>query len=145
MSSRHNTRILLILVAFLLVLAACRRGQPEAVPTLASPAEIEPTEAAAPAEPTEEPAAEAEPTAAPIVARPVPVEDIDWPPQVVASDPLPGQEVGLETPITVRFDQPMDQSSLEAAFTLDPPMAGDVSWREPDTSVFTPPAPLELW
>ncbi|CUS05059.2 putative Alpha-2-macroglobulin domain protein [Candidatus Promineifilum breve] len=144
MSSRHITRSLLILVAFLLLLAACRRGQPEAVPTLASPAEIEPTEAAAPAEPTAEPAAEAEPTAAPIVARPVPVEDIDWPPQVIASDPRPGQEVGLETPITVRFDQPMDQSSVEAAFTLDPPVAGELSWPEPDTAVFTPAEPLEL-
>lgn len=144
MSSRHITRISLILVAFLLVLVACRRGQPEAIPTLAPTAETAATEAAAPAEPTEEPEAEAESTAAPIVARPVPVEDIDWAPQLIASDPLPGQQVGPETPITVRFDQPMDQASVEAAFSLEPSVAGELSWPEPDTAVFTPAEPLEL-
>jgi len=119
MFSRKFTPLLFILLASLLVLAACRRGQPEALPTTAATAVSEATE---PAETAEPPTAEPQATVAIAAGQPVPVEAIDWPPQVIASDPLPGQEVALDTPITVRFDQPMDQTSVAAAFTLDPPV-----------------------
>ncbi|MBP6016229.1 MAG: Ig-like domain-containing protein [Candidatus Promineofilum sp.] len=141
MFSRKFTHLLFILLASLLVLAACRRGQPEALPTTAATAASQPTE---PAETTEPATAEPQATAEIVTAKPVPVEAIDWPPQVIASDPLPGQEVALDTPITVRFDQPMDQTSVAAAFTLDPPVEGQLSWPEPDTAVFTPDDSLEL-
>ena len=123
MTRQKSVRLLLVLLALTLVLVACRRGQTEAIPTIA-PAAEEPTAAAeepeGAAQPTEPPdaTAEPEPTAAPVVARPVAVEDIDWAPQVVASDPLPGGEIPANAPITVRFDQPMDQASVEAAFAL---------------------------
>ena len=68
---------------------------------------------------------------------------MDWPPQVIAGSSLSGQEVGRDAPITVRFDQPMDQASVEAAFTVDPPVTGELSWPEPDTAVFTPAESLE--
>lgn len=141
MISRKFTPLLFILLAAVLALAACRRGQPEALPTTAATAVSQATE---PAETAEPPTAEPQATAAVAVGQPVPVEAIDWPPQVIASDPLPGQEVALDTPITVRFDQPMDQASVAAAFTLDPPVKGELSWPEPDTAVFTPADELEL-
>ena len=141
MFSRKFTPLLFILLASLLVLAACRRGQPEALPTTAATAVSEATE---PAETAEPPTAEPQATVAIAAGQPVPVEAIDWPPQVIASDPLPGQEVALDTPITVRFDQPMDQTSVAAAFTLDPPVKGELSWPEADTAVFTPADSLEL-
>ena len=50
-------------------------------------------EATEPAETAEPPTAEPQPTAAIAAGQPVPVEAIDWPPQVIVSDPLPGQEV----------------------------------------------------
>jgi uncharacterized protein YfaS (alpha-2-macroglobulin family) len=98
---------------------------------------IEPT-ATPPTESTAVP-----PTAEPVIAA-VAVEDIDWPPVVVASDPATGSEVPLDTPITLRFDQPMDQASVESAFAIEPALNGELSWTAPDTAVFTPADPMAL-
>lgn len=142
MHSRKPFTILLLLFTFLFVLAACRRGETEAAPTAAATAEAEATEPAGTAAPVD--TAEPEPVAESVAAAPVPVEAIDWPPTVVAGDPLPGQEVGPDTPVTVRFDQPMDQASVESAFELAPSVDGEISWPEPSVVVFTPAEPLEL-
>ncbi|MCZ2112785.1 MAG: Ig-like domain-containing protein [Anaerolineae bacterium] len=132
MRNRRIIRILILMLALLLVLAACRRGRPATAPT---PEPAPTAEATAQPEPT----TPAEPSAIePSAARPVPLDAIDWPPQVVASDPLPGQEVALDTPITLRFDQPMDQASVEAAFSVEPPVDGKLSWPAPSVAVFTP-------
>ena len=143
MTLQRSTRLLVVLLALSLALVACRRGQTEAVPTIAPAAEAptttaeEPEGAAQPTEPPDAPA-EPEPTAVPVVARPVAVEDIDWAPQVIASDPAPGGEIPANAPITVRFDQPMDQASVEAAFSVTPEVSGELSWPEPAVAVFTP-------
>ncbi len=144
MNSRKQFITLFILIASLLALAACRRGQQEAMPTVAPTAAAEETQVAEPTEPPDatSPDAEPQPTAATVMG-PVPVEDIDWPPQVIVSDPLPGQEVAANAPITVRFDQPMDQPSVEAAFDIEPAVTGELSWPAPDTAVFTPADSLE--
>ncbi|WP_374689561.1 Ig-like domain-containing protein, partial [Promineifilum sp.] len=141
MFTRKSVKIIVLLLALLLVVAACRRGQQAEVPTPAATAATEGLEGGGETEATE-PAAtaetEAEPTAAPIVVQPVPPEAIDWPPQVITSDPLPGGEVAANAPITVRFDQPMDQASVEAAFSIEPAVTGELTWPEPETAVFTP-------
>jgi len=145
MHFRNLSRVFLIVAAFALILVACRRGQQEAIPTIEATeaAEVvEPTEAVAEAEPTAAP--EAEPTAAPAPSQPVPVDAIDWAPQVIASDPAPGTEAATNTAITLRFDQPMDQASVEAAFTVEPAIEGELSWPEATTAVFTPAEGLEL-
>ena len=146
MQSRKFSQILIILLAFILILVACRRGEQEALPTTVPTAMSEAAETTEPAEPATDvpPTAEPEPTAAVVVAQPVPLDAIDWPPQVITSDPLSGQEVAVDTPITVLFDQPMDQTSVEAAFSLDPPVAGDITWPQPNTAVFTPAESLEV-
>ena len=143
MTLQKSARLLLVLLALTLILVGCRRGQTEAIPTIAPAAEEPTTTAEEPegaAQPTAAPdaTAEPEPTTAPIVARPVPVEDIDWAPQIIAGDALTGGEVAANAPITVRFDQPMDQASVESAFSVTPEVSGELSWPEPAVAVFTP-------
>lgn len=134
MQSRYITRILILTMAALLILAACRRSKPEIIPT-AEPTKTAESQATALPEPTSgsEPTTEIKDE-----TRAIPLEAIDWPPQLVASDPQPGQEAALDTPITIRFDQPMDQASVEAALSIDPPVDGKLSWPEPSIAVFTP-------
>ncbi|MBK8935493.1 MAG: Ig-like domain-containing protein [Chloroflexi bacterium] len=81
----------------------------------------------------------------PLPATPTPelptptAEAIDWPPQVVYSSPAPGEAVLLDGAMTIRFDQPMDQTAVEAAFSISPaPQAGQFAWPRPDTLVYTP-------
>jgi uncharacterized protein YfaS (alpha-2-macroglobulin family) len=86
---------------------------------------------------------------------PVDPANIDWPPQIVYSSPLPGDEVTLDGAITVLFDQPMDQESVESATvviqqsefmteTVDTtPVDGVFTWPEADTLIFTPRSTLE--
>lgn len=157
MSKRSlTTQLLLLFLAALFLIVACRREQEEETPTPAATEVVESAEETGAEEPEattpptdEEPAAtgapeEAEPTEpAPVAVEPVDSADIDWSPQVVLSDPQPGARVPLDTTITLRFDQPMDQDSVEAAFSLSPAVTGDFVWNEPDTLVFTPQAELE--
>ncbi|HSH01683.1 MAG TPA: Ig-like domain-containing protein [Anaerolineae bacterium] len=79
-------------------------------------------------------------------------ENIDWPPQLVDSRPLPGQETVLDGAITLRFDQPMDKASVEAAFEVmtiaregedGERVKGVFDWPRNDTVVFIPEATLE--
>ena len=56
-----------------------------------------------------------------------------YPPVVLDYEPHSGQEVAPDTAITLRFDQPMDRKSVEAAFTIVPAVEGEFTWmRRPD-------------
>ncbi|MCA9954837.1 MAG: Ig-like domain-containing protein, partial [Anaerolineales bacterium] len=134
----RKNRLLTLFILLLAIVVACREEEPlpTAVPPIALPT--------------------ATPTATPFttdlgtetaVATPVPVqidpEDIDWAPQVLYSSPAPGEDVLLDGAITIRFDQPMNQQAVEAAFTITPTegnqkVTGNFSWPRPDTVVFTP-------
>ncbi len=160
MSKRKLTiQIILLFLAGMLLVVACR-DRDEALPTVAPtaaditdaegeadeepqpPAEEEAT-ATAPLEEAEPPA---EPTAEPtpaFVAEPVDPADIDWSPQLVLVDPQPGARIPLDAEITLRFDQPMDEDSVEAAFQIEPAVTGDFVWSQPDTLVFVPEEALE--
>ncbi len=134
----RKNRLLFLFILLLAIVAACREEEP--LPT-AVPAITLPT---------------ATPTATPFttdlgtetaVSTPVPVqvnpEDIDWPPQVLYSSPAPGEDVLLDGAITIRFDQPMNQRAVEAAFSVtatdgNQKVTGNFSWPRPDTVVFTP-------
>jgi uncharacterized protein YfaS (alpha-2-macroglobulin family) len=128
---------------FLLVLAACRREEEEEpLPTLAPTAAIPTDQPAATAEAEATTGApEPETGAGPIAA--IDPADIDWPPQLLYSAPAPGEELLLDGAITVRFDQPMDQESVEANFVVETAdtaetTSGTFTWPNPDTVVFTP-------
>ncbi len=139
--TRTLTRLLAICLIIVFVLAACRKKD-EATPT------AEPTNTTAAANPTAtpRPTTPPRPTATPEPAGPQAIDpaDIDWPPQVVYSSPLPGEETTLDGAITVRFDQPMNRASVEAAFAITEAQGdaqavrGTFTWTRDDTVVFTP-------
>ncbi len=64
-------------------------------------------------------------------------EDI-FPPLVLQTDPLRDEEVTPETPISIVFDQAMDQTSVEAAFSISPAIAGDLIWDDEQSLLFRP-------
>ncbi len=60
------------------------------------------------------------------------------PPQVIDVWPLPGVEMAAQEALTLTFDQPMNQASVEAAFSLLPDVAGVSAWEDSRTFVFMP-------
>lgn len=137
---RKSTIALFLLVFVLVVLAACRRNNVvEELPT-AVPTAVVPTQPAT--------GADGQPTAVPEPQFAVDPADIDWPPQIIYSSPAPGEEALLDGAITIRFDQPMDQRSVEEALVVQPEdgetaVAGSVTWPRPDTLIFTPADQLQ--
>ncbi|UCC52686.1 MAG: Ig-like domain-containing protein, partial [Anaerolineaceae bacterium] len=143
-------RSLILVLTLAMILIACRRDE-DATPTAVSSSQPTETPAAeadtAPPTATKEtaPAATKEPppTATPEKIAAVAPEDIDWPPQVVVSDPAPGEEMAVDSEIALRFDQPMDPDSVEAAWDIDPAVDGGFQWPQPDTLVFSPSEELK--
>ncbi len=136
-------RTLILVLLLSAVLIACRKEE-EATPTAESP----PTPTAATTnenEPAAQPTAEKEaaPAVAPEPAGSIAAEEIDWPPQVIASNPFPGEEMALDSPIAVRFDQAMDPASVEAAWAIEPVVDGAFDWPSADTVVFHPAKELK--
>ena len=148
-------QLLSFVLIFLLILTACNREEDEQpLPTLAATAVIPVSEAT----PTLDIDIEQEPTPIPTpepTAPPLPTistTNIDWPPQLIYSSPALGEEALLDGAITLRFDQPMDQASVEESFAVealnlsgtDSAQAtnGTFTWPRPDTLVFTPRSDL---
>ncbi|MCA9976750.1 MAG: Ig-like domain-containing protein, partial [Anaerolineales bacterium] len=120
----NSFRVLSLVFILILGLSACRQEQAPAKATAV------PTSTFAVSTPT------SQPTATP--------QTRTWPPQVVYSSPAPGETVLLDGAMTIRFDQPMDQAAVEAAFVIDPPPAdGLFTWPRSDTLVYTPVQPWE--
>jgi uncharacterized protein YfaS (alpha-2-macroglobulin family) len=138
----HQPRITVIFTMLVLASLACSLfGTP--TPTL-SPSATATPEATATAIPTETPL----PTPTPMLGLNVPLEDNGQPlsPQIVAQEPPLGQEVPVDAPIAITFDQPMDTNTTAAAwkFTdeLGNPVDGAISWPNSRTLQFDPAAPL---
>ncbi len=63
-------------------------------------------------------------------------------PNLVSKVPVENaQAVALDSPVRIRFDQPMDRGSVEGAFSIDPPVAGTFAWDADNEVRFTPDAP----
>ncbi len=135
-----RTIILVSLLAAILI--ACRRDE-EATPVPDSPTIPAKTTAVEVEQVEPTPTKEIVPTATPKPAAAIAPEDIDWSPQVIASNPAPGEEITLDSPIVFRFDQPMDQDSVEAAWAVEPAVNGRFQWPRTDTVVFTPSEELK--
>ncbi len=125
-----------LLPAFIL---ACNRQQPTPTP---QPATSLPAATTLPNTPPPDPA-----TLPPATRHPQPdapdLQSPNWAPQLIYSSPAVGEEVLLDGAITLRFDQPMDQASVEEAFTITEAangdaVAGNFEWSRPDTLIFTP-------
>ncbi len=55
------------------------------------------------------------------------------PPRVVSSDPAEGEGAfRIVNPIVIDFSRPMDRTSVESAFALDPPATGRLLWSNND-------------
>ncbi len=150
MRNRQVRQLGITLLFLILLLTACRKEAeilPTVIPTAVVPAASpvgSTRDTSEGSQPTPRPSATNTPEAVAIVDPAL----IDWPPQVVQSSPAAGEEMLLDGSITVRFDQPMDQSSVEAAFvalesTNAEPVSGDFSWPRSDTLIFTPDEKLK--
>ena len=117
--AEFRTLFFIVLIVALL-LAACNRAEPgpgpqatavsQDVTPVAGPESSKTTtpEAAGGVTATNTPAPAPTPT----------IQPLDLPPVAVATSPERGQEQPLDAPIMVRFDQPMDKASTEAALSL---------------------------
>jgi uncharacterized protein YfaS (alpha-2-macroglobulin family) len=52
------------------------------------------------------------------------------PPQVIAVQPYPGEEVRADQPVTVIFDQAMDAPSVETAWQMEPAVPLEFTWAD---------------
>lgn len=132
MNRYRMNRLIVALLLLALLLGACQREGQEPTPEPSATATSRPADAQEEATP----------------ATTVDEATYDWPPQLVYSSPAPGEEVILDGAITLRFDQPMDQASVENAFKIVPiggsiPVDGSIQWPRPDTMLFTPADQLE--
>jgi len=59
-------------------------------------------------------------------------------PLLLERSPARGEEAALDEAITLVFDQPMDTSSVEAAFSIEPSVRGTFSWPDAVTMLFAP-------
>ncbi|MGD2207227.1 MAG: Ig-like domain-containing protein, partial [Anaerolineae bacterium] len=122
---RNLNRWLSLLVLLALLLSACVPLTPEVTPTAG-----EPTAHPSAVPPTETPP----PTATPL---PLPA------PRLLFRSPAPGEEQPLDAPIELTFDQPMERSSVEAAFTISPTVDGAFTWSDERTVSFAPAGGLQ--
>ncbi len=121
---KPRRRLFAIFVSIVtILLSACQVGSKPATPTTA------PTTAG-------ETPVGAEATATELFAEPLP-------PQVIQVTPAPGEEQPLDAPVQVVFDQPMDPESVQAAFAIEPAVAGDFEWLTPRVMQFKPRAGFE--
>ncbi|MFQ5434779.1 MAG: Ig-like domain-containing protein, partial [Anaerolineae bacterium] len=140
---KRIARIIILFIVLPLILVACGRGKEEdatPLPTIVPTAVIPEGAATATTRPADSGSTATEPDDGIAAIDPA---LIDWPPQVVYSSPAPGEEVLLDGAITIRFDQPMDRSSVEMAFRIETgdgrsAVDGAFSWPRADTLLFTP-------
>ncbi len=64
-------------------------------------------------------------------------------PSVWSQSPAHGDTVSLSRPpVRLGFNRSMDHASVQAAFTLDPPVSGSFSWEADSAVTFTPSADI---
>jgi len=60
------------------------------------------------------------------------------PPHIIEIIPYPGEEVPVDQPVIIVFDQAMDQASVEATWEMTPTAQGTFSWADEQTLAFIP-------
>ena len=136
MTKQRLVTVSLIVLALIIGMASCRRDE--------QPAAVETPETSPATGTTVEQTPTIEPTVTSTEIVPAATElDYDWAPQVVYSSPAPGEELALDGVITLRFDQPMEQASVEESLLVSPsgsvnPVDGQLDWPRPDTLIFRP-------
>ena len=59
-------------------------------------------------------------------------------PVLLQRSPARGEEAPVDSELVLTFDQPMDRAATEAAFSIEPAVAGTFSWPDATTLVFRP-------
>ncbi len=59
-------------------------------------------------------------------------------PKLLSRTPEPYEPQALDAPVELVFDQPMDRQSVARAFTIEPRIAGELTWDDARTLRFTP-------
>ncbi|NDJ87121.1 MAG: hypothetical protein GYB66_14680, partial [Chloroflexi bacterium] len=59
-------------------------------------------------------------------------------PRVIATNPLAGEELSLDSPVEFTFDRPMDTANASNQFSVSPDPGGAWNWDDDRTLVFTP-------
>ena len=62
-------------------------------------------------------------------------------PRLIQWSPQTGEELALDAPLELVFDQPMNPASVEAAFSLQPETPGTFTWPDARSLRFTPATP----
>ncbi len=60
------------------------------------------------------------------------------PPRVIETSPLIGVDIGLDEPLALVFNQPMNTELTSKAFRISPPVQGTLAFPNPQTLQFTP-------
>ena len=60
------------------------------------------------------------------------------PPSLVETQPTQGEELPLQNPIYLYFDQPMDQASVAIALEIEPPIQAELNWTDEATLCIQP-------
>ena len=63
-------------------------------------------------------------------------------PRLLSRSPAPGELQPPDVPLALTFDQPMDRTSVEAAFSISPTVEGSFRWDDDRTVTFVPGAAL---
>src|SRR5512137_109142 len=83
-------------------------------------------------------APEGKPTAGtPVPTLPDPKSLPAMPPAISDTMPAAGSQIPLQAPITFYFNQPMEKKSVEAAWTVQPAIAGVWNWADDSAILFT--------
>ena len=67
---------------------------------------------------------------------PVPTPLPPQPPHVLRRSPERGQELDIQAPVVITFDQAMDRASVESAFSITPAVVGTFEWQDDTLSFF---------
>ena len=138
MRKRAYRRLITLVAIASVILSACQEAPPPVTPPVV-PAETEtssPTAGAAVTETT----APAEPTATP---GPTPTPRPLGNPVLVDRMPVQGEELSVDQPLVLTFDQAMDRASVEQALTVSAGegaalISGSFDWQRDNVVAFTP-------
>ncbi len=79
-------------------------------------------------------------TLTPSPTTPPQIPEGPYPPVILDYTPRMGQEVAMDVPVTLYFDQPMDRDSVIEAMRIAPSVEGDFEWPDDTTVIFRPKA-----
>lgn len=140
--NRRTLNILLTTLALISLLACAlpKPGQRTAEPTSTLPPTASATPLLAQATATRPPTATAGPTATPT---PSPTPMPPTAPILMYRQPDRGEELKVDAPLVLTFDQAMNRGSVEKAFRVEPAVQGTFDWPTDRVVIFEPEKPWQ--